>query len=288
MRITHHELQISDPKTSLYFYQNILGMKLLNCIKTKNKTQYFLTFNHNVEASLVLVYMPNIPFEVATQPSKTEGYWKISIAVSQLEEVREILIRNEVTIGQCFEVPNLAYLCHLTDPDGYCIELIQQTLKVNTPKIDGINHHMLDFNPTFNLCTLRVKNIQKSLPFYNSLGFELIYTYQSKERAMSLYFLIAKNDEKFKQACSLTGVEQAMWQHSSTILELQQFDNTAQASDFSYNTNTNTGFLGLSIKDSAKNIQQYCSISYDLPDGKVQETSTALCDPDGYQIHYYS
>ena len=83
MRITHHELQISDPKTSLYFYQNILGMKLLNCIKKEDKTYYFLTFNHNVEATLALVYMPNIPFEVATQPSKTEGYLSIFKPLAQ-------------------------------------------------------------------------------------------------------------------------------------------------------------------------------------------------------------
>lgn len=62
MSITNHRLKISEPKTSLDFYINKLGMLLISQYEVDSKRNYFLSFSEKKDTYLALVFKPNTVF----------------------------------------------------------------------------------------------------------------------------------------------------------------------------------------------------------------------------------
>ena len=297
MQITQHRLQISHPEKSLTFYLDIMGMQLIHHYESTQGIHYILeyyydqgssveeTTNKTLHAQLELVFNPQQKFTVPVQPNRQSGYWKFTIAVGHLATAHQKLLDNGIKVSLCTVIPNLAYLCHLTDPDGYCIELIQTHLIENTQdnliKTDSMTFP-LGSAAHMNLSTLRIKDLKHSLPFYQRLGFELIYTYRSDERAMTLYFLANKQSDSFNEIKYSDNIVETLWQYSDTLLEFQQFDGTQEDVNFSYNTDIENGFLGLAITNN-RNIRKS-----NLPSTQASElnlqTKSHLIDPDGYLI----
>lgn len=256
MRLTTHRLLTNKPNETLAFYQHLFGMTLGATEHDSDGTHYSLAFDASTQASLVFTHQPSQHFTVAPQPNPSEGYWKFSIAVDDVAATRALLLKQGVrTVGACFEVPNLARLCHLQDPNGYCIELIEKTLGAPSTQ---------PTTPTLNLSTLRVKKAKLSIEFYEGLGMRLIDTFRSDKRQMSLYFLISERDMPVLDAHPAPTLAEKMWQFPYTILELQQLDGTAARADFRYRVGEDTGFLGLGFHGAAK--------------------TQTLFDPDGFRI----
>ncbi|WP_169727243.1 VOC family protein [Aliagarivorans marinus] len=287
MRIAAHRLLIRDPELTLDFYQKQLGMRLVTHQQVQQRNHYLLALGEG-QACLELVYDPSAKFTVAAQPNSSEGYWKFSIAVDDLEDTRNRLVGmggnspppekglqpdNSLQLGQCFEVPNLAYLCHLVDPNGYSIELVQKTLKPSPqPEPQSGN--------TFNLSTLRIKDIDKSLAFYRAMGMELVYRYRSDSRKMTLLFLIARADlAEFEGRCG-TALEERLWQSPYTVLELQHLDGSELNEAFGYRVGPMTGFLGLDMLASSA---QFAALSQQVRFGDRGDY-IEIVDPDGYEL----
>ena len=212
MSITNHRLQISEPKTSLDFYINKLGMLLISQYEVDNKHHYFLSFSEKQDACLELVFDPDTVFFVESQPSLTEGYWKYSITVPNLTLAREHLMLQGINIGCPFEVKDIAYLCHFTDPDGYCIELIQQHFGGNSHNVLSPSNSFQACLPTFNLSTLRVKQIDESLAFYTKLGMRLVSRQKVAGRNMHLYFLSFNMESPPSSDIDSLSVREWLWQ----------------------------------------------------------------------------
>lgn len=287
MSITNHRLQISEPKASLDFYLNKLGMLLISQYEIDNKHHYFLSFSDKQDACLELVFAHDTVFSVQSQPSLTEGYWKYSIAVPNLRLAREHLISQGINIGSPFEVKNIAYLCHFTDPDGYCIELIQHYFTNNSRKRLSSSSSFQECLPTLNLSTLRVKQIDESLAFYTKLGMRLVSRQKVAGRNMHLYFLSFNMESPPSSDIDSLRVREWLWQRPYTLLELQHTDGIESEIGFKYRTSTSSGFLGLDmniLKNLPNNVVGK-ETEFLVSSGKV--TGVALNDPDGYQLRCF-
>lgn len=263
-----HTLYISNAKRSLEFYTNKLGMKLINSFKEENKEFYQLSFDDSKEskqAILELIYDSNNTRTSFPRNSEVlEGYWKIAICIKDVDIARENLIKNDVHVGVAFEVPNVAYLCHFNDPDGYCIELIQHKFQKNHIKETEDTNYILGNKPVFSLVTYRVKDINKSLDFYTKeLGLKLYSKMDVSFRGFNIYFL-APNMEELpnKDVQSIENVEW-LWQREFTMIELQHIFELENKRDFSYEVGLKTGFDKLTF---------------------TSNKNEALKDPDGYKI----
>ncbi len=283
MKIAAHRLLIKNPEATLDFYQNLLSMTLIDIHKVSGQTHYYLSLGSQ-QAALELIHRPEVRLTVSPQPSATEGYWKFTVAVDDLDTTRSKLVEKGVRIGECFEVKGLAYLCHLTDPNGYCIELIQKTLQITgseeVPLHPGLK--------ALNLSTLRVKNIESSLSFYKSVGMKLVYTYRSDERKMTLFFLVSEDYVEDLRIPSDATQEERLWQSAYTLLELQHIDNTENNPDFHYRVGPETGFLGLDLLCDS---DRYSQLSNKFPSRQCVQNRgefTELFDPDGYKIRVMS
>jgi len=263
MQVKIHSLYISDPKQSLEFYVDILGMKLLNQF-SKGSIEYFhLKFNDDTsEATLELIYdLDNTNTTFPKDNTRLEGYWKIAISIKDVDIAREKLLQKGIEVTKPLEVPNVAYLCHFYDPDGYALELLSHNFQANQIKEDEDKNYPLGNKAIFSLITYRVKDIEKSLEFYQeSLGMQLLSKMDLSQRGFELYFLGYPNTKVPNEDVESIDNVQWLWQRDFTMIELQYiFTHNKE-----YEVGLKTGFDSITLSG---------------------ETSKTLNDPDGYCIN---
>ncbi|KAG8789092.1 Lactoylglutathione lyase [Serendipita sp. 411] len=144
----HTMIRVKDPKPSLEFYQNVLGMTLIHTIPNSDFTLYFLGYDNGGdsvkttqmaarEALLELTHNHGTETDENfqgyhsgnTEPGR--GFGHIAITVPDLEaackrfEDLGVNFRKRPTEGK---MKNIAFIL---DPDGYWIEIIPHNLTVD-------------------------------------------------------------------------------------------------------------------------------------------------------------
>lgn len=262
-----HSLYISNPKQSHEFYANKLGMYLIKTFKKDDIDYFHYCFEDTKDtkqAILELIFDKQNKQSIFPKPKDTlQGYWKMAISIKDVDIAREKLIENGVDVQEAIQVPNVAYLCHFYDPDGYCLELIQHKFKQNHIKQKEDSKYLLGNKPVFSLITYRVKDIQKSLDFYiDKLKLKLLSKMELKQRGFDLYFLALSDEELPNKDVESIQNRQWLWEREYTMIELQHILDIDD--DFIYEVGIKTGFKGISFSSLDK-----------------QEV---LNDPDGYEI----
>ena len=258
-KIAQLYLYMSKVDATLDFYTKTLGMSLVKQEQINDLEHYHLSYG-NKEASLVLIYKPDFK----RQQLNNEGYWKIALSVADLDIARDALIESNIEVGPAFQVPNVAYLCHFKDPEGYTIELIQHKFEANHESQEA-NHEFALKTPTvFSLITYRSKHINKSLQFYQDLGMRLLSIQDVSFRGFTLYFLAFTEDVLPNEDVTVIENRGWLWQRPYTVLELQHIHQLESDNAFKYDTSNKNGFEGLGISTS-------------------QKPKTSI-DPDGYKI----
>lgn len=151
----HTMLRIRDPKVSLKFYQEVLGMSLLRSVdfpewkfslyflakfKTPEEAQSFqnmneaqranytfsresvleLTHNHGTELN------PETPYHNGnTEP---RGFGHICFAVPDIEEAQKRFDRMNVKFQKRLGEGGMKNIMFIKDPDNYWIEIVQSSL----------------------------------------------------------------------------------------------------------------------------------------------------------------
>lgn len=260
-----HSLYISNPKNSLHFYMNILGMKLIKEYEENEIYFYHLKFNEDTkEAILELIYdKKNDKTIYPKENERLTGYWKIAISIKDVDIAREKLIKKGVEVTPAFQVPNVAYLCHFNDPDGYTLELIQHNFENNHIQEPEDKNYALGNKAIFSLITYRVKDIQKSLEFYEKeLKMKLLSKMNVHQRGFELYFLGYSDENTPKEDIQAIENREWLWQRDFTMIELQYILDS-ENKNFTYETGITSGFN---------------SITLNLDKQKT------YFDPDGYKI----
>ena len=291
-QLAHHSLYIRDPDASLDFYQQVFGMKLQNRMSVDNREYLFLGFDHAMRESypmlskvpqcvLQLVFDPERRFDNKTSDKGPIGYWKIALAVEDLNVAYSRLVDREITVSEPFQVPDVAYLCHCEDPDGYCIELIQHRFEHNHVNQTPDDRFPLGTPVSFSLITCRVRDPQPSIAFYEDiLGLHLVSKQVVAHRGFTLYFLSCDSEIPPSDDIEDIRIREWLWQRPYALLELQHVWGTELEQDFCYDTSQATGFrsIGMLSKSLATSI-------HGRTDHKVFDCpSMVLKDPDGYAV----
>ncbi|MEX2495636.1 MAG: VOC family protein [Woeseia sp.] len=307
LRLTQHTLRIADPAISLPFYEQTLGMMLLAERRDGDRTLFFLGYADPAAAGagfnpfrppstvpclLTLVHNPKQPLaDVRRQPDSAEGYWKISLSVEDVDIAHNRLVARGVEIDSPRQVPDIAYLCHLYDPDGYCIELIQHDFQHRHEPAEEDPDCALGTPATFSLITCRAKDINKSLEFYAGfLGMQLLSRQVVGSRGFTLYFLAFTDERPPYEDIEHIENREWLWKRPYTLLELQHIWGTEDNPGFAYRVGAATGFEGISLCatgfDAVLARADACGYTYGvldkevLPDARVAN----LVDPDSYSV----
>ncbi|WP_417345167.1 VOC family protein [Ferrimonas sp.] len=244
MKIAEHRLRVSNLERSMAFYQSQLAMELVSLESEGGRRWATLSYG-SAQASLVLIE-DEVPLAVAVQPNPAEGYWKFSLAVDSVAGAVWALRRMGVATGEPFEVPQVALLCHFTDPDGYCIELVQRIFgSVAEPLGES---GFASFAPSLLLSTVRVKDPGLSLAFYQqAMGMRLLSRQPVPERNMTLYFLGYDDASLPEPDLEAVANREWLWQRPYTLLELQHIQGTESLPGFRYHNGPERGFVGLGV-----------------------------------------
>ncbi|CDU25848.1 probable glyoxylase I [Sporisorium scitamineum] len=134
-RLNHVMLRVKDPKVSLDFYENVLGMELIDKHDGGDFTLYFLAYQHQKgvsrgerEAVLELTHNhgtendANFSYHNGNQEPKGFGHLCVSVddihkACDRFEKLG-VKFQKKLTDGK---MRNIAFIL---DPDNYWIEII--------------------------------------------------------------------------------------------------------------------------------------------------------------------
>ena len=239
--------------------------------------------SHIQQSSPPKLYVP--------KPSQ-DVYWKIGLSLADVDTARSQLMSHGVDVTQPRQFRDIGYLCHLSDPFGYSIELLQRDFQSNfcSERIKCF------LNPTFALrqqthvgqITLRVSDIKESLRFYeSSIGMKLL-SRQNIPDLFDLYFLACTDEKPPSDDVNAVEIREWLWKRPYTTLELQYW--TVKRCNFNNpDLDRQSGFGALvftvdtqRFEDLKTNHDTMEDVSQKYPE--YQSNVLQCIDPDGTRV----
>jgi lactoylglutathione lyase len=273
-------MRIQDPKLSLPFYQNYFDMKLIETRHLDDFSLYFLvtippgqsgptegrsylksgdygcclelTHNHGTEK--------DDTFRHHSGNSPPKGFGHIGFLVDNLDAFTAKLENDGVPFAQ--KASN--GMAFALDPDGYWVEIHQRAT-------------IVDRAPNFHHAMLRVRNINKSLEFYDKIcGLVHVATFQYP--LYKSYFVAEESST----------MPDNVYSYSGQLLELAvENDDTDQNYTSGNEEPRGFGHIALMVDDvqSACDEMETCGVTFKKrpSEGKMKGLAFIL-DPDGYWI----
>lgn len=202
LTLNHTCIRVKDPKVSVPFYTEKLGMTLLGQkdFPDMKFSLYFLAFPRpdfpkNSEGKVEVFSMPGVlelthnwgtesdpEFSVSngnTEPHR--GYGHVCLTTKDIDACCAVFESKDVTFKKRLVDGRQKDIAFILDPDGYWIEVCGYKYD----QLDA-NTHDLRLNHTM----LRIKDPAKSLPFYeNVLGMRVLEKSVHENGKFTLYFL---------------------------------------------------------------------------------------------------
>ncbi len=205
-------LRCLDPQSQREFYCSVLGM-----------TEFP---DHSVGYGESEARLHFVPATQGYDPSSNDLYWKIAIAIPNIELASQQLIERGVVVGNPHQFRDIGFLAHFTDPEGFTVELIEHWFEghrqeeVTDPRLLGGGAHL-------NLLTLRTGNIERVIETCEGWGMRLLSIQPVVEHGFTLYFYAFTDD--CPPSSDLYSVENRPWlyQRRYTVLEIQHVHDAA-------------------------------------------------------------
>ncbi|MGI9462984.1 MAG: VOC family protein [Aestuariivirgaceae bacterium] len=183
--------------------------------------------------------------------SSDDLYWKIGITVKNLDSAVAYLRASGYEVSAPRQFRDIGYLCHLHDPAGFVIELLQQGFEGNEgPSGDG---HAIGGQATLAHVTLRVCDIAATRRYCEGqLGMRLMSIQPVRDLGFTLYFY-AWSDEVLPNE-DLEAVENRewLWLRPYTLLELQHLESSDQIKAPDVRA---AGFAGIGVENDVGDLR---------------------------------
>lgn len=295
LAFTRLHVDTSATKGLIEWYCQRLGMSVLKEMRSETDLIHWVGFENNSESACIEfrshIQQASPPKLYVPNPS-SDVYWKIGLSLADVHTARSHLISHGVHVTQPRQFRDIGYLCHLNDPFGYSVELLQRDFQHNfcSERIKSF------LNPTFALrqqthvgqITLRVSDIEKSLRFYeSSLGMKLL-SRQNIPDMFDLYFLACTDEKPPSDNVNDVEIREWLWKRPYTTLELQYW--TVKRCKFNNpDLDRHSGFGALvftvdtpRFEELKTNLNAVEDVSQKYPEYK---SSVLQCiDPDGTRV----
>ena len=154
---------------------------------------------------------------------------------------------------------DIGYLCHLNDPFGYSIELLQHDFQCNfCPERtqSSLQPNLAPGQQThLGQITLRVSDIEKTLSFYQcELSMKLL-SRQSIPSMFDLYFLACTDEKPPSDDLNAVEIREWLWKRPYTTLELQHWPQQNRKFNTA-NLHQETGFSALAFTVDAQRFDE--------------------------------
>ena len=240
-RLSRIVLRVTRPDELAEFYRRHLGMKIY-------QEDGGLLLNYDNECAGLQL----LPAEdgLTYAPGRHDRYWKIGITLPNVDIACQQLRVAGFDVSEPRQFLDIGYMCHLCDPEGFAIELLQHQFKATRPANAGNPELPLGGGGRIGQITLRTNNIDKDLAFYRDrVGLRLLSIQPVHSRGFTLYFLAASDEQPPDEGLEAVGNREWLWQRPYTTLEFQAFDD-ADVTIVTPQT-TGAGYHGLELQGAS-------------------------------------
>lgn len=274
------------------WYCHHLGMSVMKEMHNEKELIQWIGFQDQPQSSFVefrsSIRQPNPPKCYSPQPC--DVYWKIGLSLADVDTARSKLVSRSIEVTAPRQFRDIGYMCHLNDPFGYSMELLQHDFQSNfsSERIqDSLQPNLaLGQQAHIGQITLRVSDIEKSLTFYESaLGMKLL-SRQSIPSMFNLYFLACTDENAPSDDINAVKIREWLWRRPYTTLELQHWPD--QGRKYRTANSNESGFTALAFTvDSRRYEELKGSLVAEDVSKKYPEYSTSVMeckDPDGTSV----
>lgn len=212
MTVKSIQYRVPDLAKTRRFYRDILGFSVaeaggaLTC-----------SLRHGAE----------VRFEQANvaphEASKSSRYWKIGLTMPDLDRAVAHLDREGWAVSRPRQFLDIGYMCHLSDPSGLPIELLQQGFEGRSaPGPDG---HDIGAQATLAHLTLRAETRQASeREWGEGADMTLLSVQPVPSHGFSLYFYAKADDAPPDRDLTAVANREWLWRRPYTLIEVQVYD----------------------------------------------------------------
>lgn len=221
--IARHTLAVIDVENQVEFYSRCLGM---NVFRDASSDAMLVGYGTDPSRGTWIELRPAGGSAAETSdPSTPSGvYWKIGITLPDLRESVSCLRRAGVEVSDPETFRDIGVMCHLADPEGFAIELLQHTFdgpRETSPGVTGAPELFAAYG-TLGQITIRTLDIEANLAFYRDLlGLTLLSVQPVESHGFTLYFFAATEERAPDPARGLRREREWLWQRPYTLLEIQ-------------------------------------------------------------------
>ncbi|MEX0306156.1 MAG: VOC family protein [Ruegeria sp.] len=213
MRIAALRLRVANPDELAMFYRDVLGMSVR--IEGANRRVGY----PGQDADLLLM-----PGGGGYSHDRGQRYWKIGITLPDVDLVADSLRQKGVQISEPGQFLDIGYMCHLQDPEGFVIELLQHDFEGNRP--DGAASPDAPFAAAcIGQITLRTGDIAAEDTFCRSLGMSLLSLQDVEPYGFDLHFYTFTSDAPPNSDLWAVENREWLWKRPYTTLEFQHIPN---------------------------------------------------------------
>lgn len=206
-------LSVSDPQKLASFYCDILGMRQ-SVVGGEIAVGY-----GGQGASLVLKQAACGP---AYRHNPDDRYWKIAITLPDMDVAHEQLVAKGIGVTEPRQFQEIARMCHLADPEGYIIELLQHSFEGKPLTTKGDPSLPLGGGAQIGLITLRTDNIDRDMKHCrDDLGMAYLSRQAVTDRGFDLYFFAFTDEQPPNPDVNAVENREWLWQRPYTSLEFQ-------------------------------------------------------------------
>lgn len=246
MTIARHCLHVTDVAELAEFYSGTLGMR-----------------NFGTSAAPLLGYdRKRCLLELhggaknTTDASQSDFYWKIGLTLRDLDHAVHYLRRQGWPVSDPMQFGDIGYLCHLRDPQGFAIELLQQGFEGREkPSGEG---HAIGGQANIAHITLRINDIAQARTYCEeNLGLRLISVQPVPDYGFCLYFFSGDAEDPPDADLQAVGNREWLWARPYALLELQHvFDGRITPS---VRAGDQAGFAGFALRKDRDTDLNYVS-----------------------------
>ena len=211
MRLEALVLRVADVDAQVAFYIDRLGMSRVG----ERQVRY--------DAAGAAIEFQQATIIGGSAPTPDDRYWKVGITLPNVDLAAAQLRASGIEVSAPEQFRDVGYLCHLQDPEGFTIELLQHDFGA-PPRGLGDPDAPLGGGARLGQITLRVVDLEAALACYRDrLGMRLLSVQPVEEHGFTLYFLAFTDEQPPDPELTAVANRPWLWRRSYTCLELQHW-----------------------------------------------------------------
>ncbi len=150
-------------------------------------------------------------------------YWKIGLTLPDLDRAVAHLDRQGWPLSLPRQFPDIGYMCHLTDPSGLPIELLQQGFVGRG--VAGPPGHDVGAQATLAHLTLRAETRKAAdQEWVEGAGMKLMSVQPVPDHGFTLYFYAATDETPPDPDVTAVSNREWLWRRPYTLVEVQVYE----------------------------------------------------------------